>query len=108
MSSDANKGVTVIERQLKELDKIFRETIATLNTVAGMEQVAKWRKETVALLTESVGPQAAQEFARVQPGPSFTNDLVDEFTDFVDTFKVPLSALAKKLSSSGQASSGGG
>ena len=108
MSSDKHEGVAVIEQQLKELDKIFRETITSLNTVAGMEQVATWRKQTVALLSQSVGPQAAQEFARIQPGPSFTNDLVDEFTDFVDTFKVPLSALARKLSNPGHAPSGGG
>lgn len=108
MSPDVNKCITVIQHQLKELDKIFQETIGSLNTVSGMERVAKWRKETIALLSESVGPQAAQDFARVQPGPSFTNDLVDEFTDFIDTFKTPLTALAKTLSNADRTPSSGG
>lgn len=108
MSSDVNKSLGIIQQQLKELDKIFQETIASLNTVSGMERVAKWRKQTIALLSESVGAQAAQDFARVQPGPSFTNDLVEEFTDFIDTFKTPLTALANTLSNAGRTPSSGG
>ncbi len=103
-----NKGQAVIQQQLKELDQIFQDTMETLNTVAGMERVAKWRAKTVALLNETVGQQAGQDFAKVQPGPSFTNDLVEEFTDFIDTFKTPLSALSKALSQAGPRPSGGG
>ncbi|WP_455377307.1 hypothetical protein [Petrachloros mirabilis] len=108
MSQDTNKGLAVIQRQLKELDEIFRDTIESLNTVSGMERVAKWRKHTIAMLSESVGQQAAQDFARVQPGPSFTNDLVEEFTDFIETFKTPLTALSQKLSKAGSDQPGGG
>lgn len=103
-----NKGLAIVQQQLKELDQIFRDTMETLNTVAGMERVAKWRAKTIALLTEAVGPQAGQDFARVQPGPSFSNDLVEEFTDFIDTFKTPLSAISKTLSQAGPRPSGGG
>ncbi len=98
MQADTNNGLVVIQRQLKELEQIFQETMETLNTVSGMERVAKWRTKTIALLTEAVGKQAGEAFARVQPGPSFTNDLVEEFTDFIDTFKTPLTAMAKRLS----------
>ncbi len=80
----------------------------TLNTVSGMERVAKWRTKTIALLTEAVGKQAGETFARVQPGPSFTNDLVEEFTDFIDTFRSPLAALAKSLPASDAPPSPGG
>jgi len=102
---DAKKGIAVIAQQVKELDGIFLDTMETLNTVAGMERVAKWRAKTVALLTQAVGPQIGQDFARVQPGPSFTNDLVEEFTEFTDTFKTPLLTLSKALSKPDQASS---
>ncbi len=108
MSQEAHKGIAVIQQQLNELDQIFRDTMETLNTVSGMEKVAKWRARTITLLTQAVGPQAGQNFAKVQPGPSFTNDLVEEFTDFIDTFKIPLMTLSKSLPKAGQAQPGGG
>ena len=108
MTQAHNEGMTVIEQQLKELDQIFQDTMETLNTVSGMERVAKWRGRTIALLTETVSKEAGQAFALVQPGPSFSNDLVEEFTDFIDTFKTPLTTLAKKLSNPGSAPTGGG
>jgi hypothetical protein len=95
---DAKRAVLVIQQQLKELDGIYQDTMEmSLNTVAGAERVAKWRVKTVTLLTEAVGEKVAQDFARLQPGMVFTNDLVEEFTDLVDCFRVPLSALAKQL-----------
>jgi len=108
MPEGANKGLAIVQQQLKELDQIFGETMETLNTVAGMERVAKWKAKTVALLTEAVGQQAGQDFALVQPGASFTNDLVEEFTDFIDCFKTPLLALSKTLTQAGLRPSGGG
>jgi hypothetical protein len=60
------------------------------------------------LLTESVGEKAAQEFARLQPGMVFTNDLVEEFTDLVDCFRVPRKALGQQITQTGQRPPGGG
>jgi hypothetical protein len=62
----------------------------------------------VSLLAESVGEKAAQDFGRLQPGMVFTNDLVEEFTDLVDCFRVPLSALAKQISQTAQRPADGG
>jgi len=108
MSQDVSKGLAVIQEQLRELDQIFHDTMETLNTVSGMEKVAKWKARTVKLLSEAVSQQAGQDFARVQPGPSFTNDLVEEFTDFIDCFKSPLAALSKSLKKTGHHQAGGG
>ena len=109
MPLEPNKALLVIQRQLKELDAIFQDTMEmSLNTVAGTERIAKWRVQTIALLTESVGEKAAQEFARLQPGMVFTNDLVEEFTDLVDCFRVPLTALGKQISQAAQRPGGGG
>jgi hypothetical protein len=102
MSIDSHKALMIIQQQLKELDAIYQDTMDMLNTVSGTERVAKWRVRTVALLAESLGEKAAQEFARIQPGMVFTNDLVEEFTDLVDCFREPLSALGKQLSHAGQ------
>ena len=99
----------VIQQQLTELDAIYRDTMeGSLNTVAGTERVAKWRLRTIALLTESVGEKEAQEFARLQPGMVFTNDLVEEFTDLVDCFRVPLKALGQRIFKSRQGPPAGG
>ena len=109
MPFDQNKALLVIQQQLKELDAIYRDTLEmSLNTVAGTERVAKWRVRTVALLAEWVGEKASQEFSRLQPGMVFTNDLVEEFTDLVDCFRVPLKALSQQIAQAGQRAPDGG
>lgn len=108
MSQDGEQGLRVIQQQLKELDGILHETMGTLNTTAGTERVAKWKAKTVTLLTEAVGAQAGQDFLRIQPGPSFTNDLIEEFSDLVECFRVPLTTLSKTLSQAGHRPGGGG
>lgn len=92
---------TVLERlhrQLHELDALAKQTLTDLNTVAGTERVAKWRTATIAVLTESVGAQEGQMFADIQPGPCFTNDMVEEYTDLIDCYRTPLAALIQRLS----------
>ncbi len=88
----------MVRQQIEELDALAGQTLQDLNTVAGTERVAKWKERTVALITNSVGHLEGQAFARIQPGPSFTNDLVEEFTDLVECYRSPLKILAKRLS----------
>jgi hypothetical protein len=98
MANQSDMASAMLQKQLKELDAIFQETMETLNTVAGAERVAKWKARTIALITESLGQKEGQKFAGLQPGPSFTNDLVEEFTDLIDYFRIPLEDLIKQLS----------
>ena len=107
MTDDVKRELALVQLQLKELDSIFQETMETLNTVAGVERVAKWKAKTTALITESLGQKEGQKFAALQPGPSFTNDLVEEFTDLIDYFRTPLSDLAKRLAQAAPRPSGG-
>lgn len=97
MSPDMGNALTVVRQQIDELDRLAQQTLEDLNTVAGAERVAKWKERTVALLASTVGPLEGQRFASIQPGPSFTNDLVEEFTDLIESYRVPLAALAKQL-----------
>jgi hypothetical protein len=109
MAMDADKALWVIQQQLKDLDVIYQDTMeGSLNTVSGTERIAKWRVRTIALLTESVGEKEAQDFARLQPGMVFTNDLVEEFTDLVDCFRVPLKALGQRIFKARQVPPSGG
>lgn len=107
MSQDVQKSLAVIQQQIKELDSLAKQTLEDLNTVAGTERVAKWKARTVALLTEAVGQQEGQKFAGIHPGPSFTNDMVEEFTDLIDCYRTPLAALAKQLAQAPRPSPGG-
>jgi len=107
MTDDVKRGLVLVQQQLTELDTIFQETMETLNTVAGAERVAKWKARTIALITESLGQKEGQKFAALQPGPSFTNDLVEEFTDLTDYFRAPLADLAKQLAQAAPRPSGG-
>ncbi len=97
MTEQENRGLAIVQQQVKELDAIAKQTMEDLNTVAGTERVAKWKARTVALLTEALGQPAVQKFAAIQQGPSFTNDLVEEFSDLIDSYRTPLTGLAKQL-----------
>jgi hypothetical protein len=107
MTNQSVTAYTMLQKQLKELDQIFQETMETLNTVAGAERVAKWKARTTALINESLGQKEGQKFAALQPGPSFTNDLVEEFTDLTDYFRTPLTDLAKQLAQAAPRAHGG-
>ena len=106
MTNQSDAAYTMIQKQLMELDTIFQDTMETLNTVSGVERVAKWKARTIVLITESLGEKEGQRFAALQPGPSFTNDIVEEFTDLIDYFRTPLTDLAKQLSHTPPRSSG--
>ncbi len=97
MSHEVSRGLAVVQQQIKELDALAKQTLQDLNTVAGTERVAKWKAKTVALIAEAVGPQEGQKFAGIHPGPSFTNDMVEEFTDLIECYRTPLAALVKQL-----------
>lgn len=97
----------MVQQQLKELDALAKQTLEDLNTVAGTERVAKWKAKTVALITDAVGQKEGQQFAGIHPGPSFTNDMVEEFTDLIDCYRTPLAALAKQLAQAPRPLSGG-
>ncbi len=100
MSSPEATGLAVIQRQIEELDALATQTMSDLNTVAGTERVAKWKARTAALISDTVGYEEGQTFAALRPGPSFTNDLLEEFTDLVDCYRAPLVILARKLAHS--------
>ncbi len=107
MLPDAQKALAIVQQQIKELDALAKQTLEDLNTVAGAERVGKWKAKTVALLNEAVGPQEGSKFAAIRPGPSFTNDMVEEFTDLIDCYRSPLAALAKRLAQAPRSSPGG-
>ena len=107
MTNQSDAAYHMLQKQLKELDQIFQETMETLNTVSGAERVAKWKARTIALITESLGQKEGQKFAALQPGPFFTSDLAEEFTDLIDYFRGPLADLAKQQMQAAPRPSGG-
>ena len=107
MTNQSGAASDMLQRQLKELDQIFQDTKQTLNIASGTERVARWKTKTSALITEFLGQKEGQKFAALQPGPSFTNDLTEEFTDLVDYFKTPLTELAKRIGQTAPPSSRG-
>lgn len=88
---------TMIDQQVKELDAIAKRAIQDFNTTLGTERMGQWKIRTVALLRQHAGQNAADELARKTPGMSFTNDLVEEFTDEVDSYRSYLVALATRI-----------
>src|SRR5690242_16977986 len=98
--TDQNAAVEIVERQIQELDTVFKEASKDINTVRGSERVAAWKKRTVPLLAQHVGQKQAQLFAMTKPGPSFTRDLDEELSDEVELYGNFLTTLAQKLKSS--------
>jgi hypothetical protein len=95
--TDRNAALDMIERQIQELDAVFKEASKDINTVRGSERVAAWKKRTVPLLAEHVGQKQAQQFFMTKPGPSFTRDLDEELSDEVELYRSFLTDLAKRL-----------
>jgi hypothetical protein len=99
--TDPQAALAMIERQIQELDALFKEASADINTVRGSERVAAWKIRTVPLLAQHVGQREAQQFVMTKPGPSFTRDLEEELSDEVDLYRSFLTALAKRLTARG-------
>ena len=77
----------LLQQQIQRLDAIVAETTESLNTVRGTERLEQWKQETIPLLERSLGTSAAGQLASTYAGPSFTNDLFEEFTDRSDTYR---------------------
>ena len=107
MTNQSGAASDILQKQLKELDQIFQDTMQTLNVASGTERVAKWKVGTVSLIAECLGQKEGQKFAALQPGPAFTNDLTEEFTDLVDYFRAPLADLTKQQAQAVPRSPGG-
>lgn len=98
-------AVIMLETQLKELDAIEQDTVTTsLNTIRGIEDIQKWKVRTAPLIAQHLGAAAAKRFSDTKPGPSFTNDLFEEFSDEVDVYRTVIRALIKEARQTGPAS----
>lgn len=91
-------ALDMLQRQLNELDAVEKKTVTeNLNTVGGTEQVHKWKARTVPLIAQHLGPAAAKSFADTKPGPSFTNDMFEEFSDEVEVYRSAIRKLLKDV-----------
>jgi len=97
MSESAQSAIEMIEGQIKELDGVLAQANSDLNTVAASERVAKWKAKTIPLLAQHLGPKESQRFSGTNPGPSFTNDLLEEISDEVDVYRTCLMGMVKEL-----------
>ncbi len=97
MSDTVASALEMIEQQVKELDGILKQANSDLNTPAAKERMSKWKARTVPLLAQHLGPQEAQRLSDTHPGPSFTNDLLEEVSDDVDLYRSCLTAMSKEL-----------
>ena len=94
-------GIALIEVQLKQLSAIYKEAEGSLNTALGTDRVRKWKTQLEAVLVQAVGPEEAKLFAAKKPGPSFTQDLLEELSDEVELYRSHLAAVLARLKKSG-------
>jgi len=91
------KIVQVLRRHIGELDTILDAAQGDLNAVRGSERVAKWKAQTVTVLAQCLGPDAARRFSAIKPGPSFTQDLLEELADEAELYRHALATLIEGL-----------
>ena len=103
MAEAAPSALEIIALRIKELDAIVQSAGKDLNTVAAKERIAKWKTQTLPLLAQYVGDREAKQFWKVEPGPSFTNDLLEELTEEAETYRNALTALAGEIKNKGGA-----
>ncbi len=90
-------AMEALDKQEKALEAIAKQTFQDLNTVAGSERLAKWKTATATLLKQLVGDRVANQFSLAKPGPSFTNDLVEEFEGDVEVYRAALRTARKSV-----------
>jgi hypothetical protein len=90
-------ALEILQRQIAELDSILTLSHQDLNVIRGGERVAHWKRRTVPLIAEHIGPAAAKQLADKQPGPSFSQDLFEELSDEIEAYRDVLMALINDL-----------
>jgi hypothetical protein len=101
MTDRPTTALEVIQLQIKDLDDIVKQATVGLNVVAGAEQIAKWKTRTRELLAQHLGKQEATRFSATNPGPSFSNDLLEELNDEAETYRNFLVTLSEHTKKSG-------
>ena len=105
MSDQLNIALNMLQKQLAELDAIEKEAVTqSLNTMGATELVHQWKARTAPLIAQHLSAAAARRFTDTKPGPSFTNDLFEEFSDEVDVYRTAIRALIKEARQAGPAS----
>lgn len=99
--TQSHPAIAMIEKQLKQLAAIYAEAESTLNTALGTDRVRKWKAQTEPLLAQLLGIEEAKALAAKKPGPSFTQDLLEELSDEVELYRTHLLALVAKLKRNG-------
>lgn len=105
MTDPIGQALDMIQRQIQALDTILEEAQTSLNTVAAGERLVKWKGQAIPLIARHLGQQEAQRFADTRPGPSFSNDLLEELGDDVELYRDFMVALAEKVKRDGSANS---
>ena len=101
MSEQIPAAVAMLMKQSELLDVNLKLTRTELNYPRSRERLAKWKAQTVLLIAQHLGPKEAKKFEVKQPGPSFTNDLLDELSDDQDVYRDFLEALARAIQKPG-------
>ena len=93
-------AIAVIEQQLKQLSAIYAEAENSLNTALGTDRVRAWKAQMEPLVAQLLGPEEGKAFAAKKPGPSFTQDLLEELSDEVELYRMHLLSVVSRLKKS--------
>jgi len=101
MTDPVRQALDMIQQQIQALDAVLERAKTDLNTVAAGERLVKWKHDVIPLMARHLGQKEAQRFAGTKPGPSFSNDLLEELGDDVELYREYLAALAERVKKDG-------
>jgi hypothetical protein len=103
MMTKGPTALDMLQQQIAELDQLLADARKHLNTVAAGEKLVKWKARVVPLIAQHLGPEEGRRFSETKPGPSFSNDLLEELSDDVELYRDYLVALADRVRKDGHA-----
>lgn len=104
MSDGDQIALEFLRKQLKDLEVIHRQATNAVNAFLAKEQFQKWKKHTLTLIAEKVGPTYAQRLSKDWLETAFqwgTGGFYEELADDIDMCVRHLKKIIKEIETKG-------
>ena len=102
MDEPVKLAIDFIDRQVRDLEVFLAHAKSLVNAVRAKEEFQKWKKQTIALVAEKVGPTYAKTLSIDWLETAFVGgDMYDELTDDIEMCLRHLKKLRKQIDSKG-------
>lgn len=98
MDDRAKLAIDFLDRQVKDLEAFLAHAASLVNAIRAKEEFQKWKKQSLVLLAEKVGPSYAKKLSIDWLETAFAGgDMYDELTDDIEMCVRHLRKLRKQI-----------